>query len=120
MLVVPIPLHAERRQERGFNQAEILARAFCEVTGDRLRQRLLRRLKATAPQFGLSARERASNVKRAFTAPPCDLQRWPILLVDDIYTTGATIAAARRILERQGWQVEAAIAAAVATPEQSS
>ena len=119
-LVVPIPLHADRRQERGFNQAETIARAFCEVTGDRLCQALLRRPRATVPQFGLSAKERTGNVERAFSAQRCERQRWPILLVDDIYTTGSTIAAARRSLEQQGWQVEAAISAAFATLEQSS
>ncbi len=119
-LVVPIPLHAARRQERGFNQAEVIARAFCDVTGNRLLHRLLRRPLATQPQFGLSARERSANVRQAFVADTCDRQRWPILLVDDIYTTGATVAAARQTLESQGWQVAAAIAVAMASMEQSS
>ena len=119
-LVVPIPLHSTRRQERGFNQAEVIARAFCGVTGDRLRLRLLRRQRATQPQFGLSARERSQNVGTAFVAEGCDRQKWPIVLVDDIYTTGSTIAAARQALESQGWSVAAALVVAMAEMEQSS
>ncbi|MGK7912100.1 MAG: ComF family protein [Synechococcus sp.] len=119
-LVVPIPLHSVRRQERGFNQAEVISRAFCGVTSDRLRLRLLRRQQATQPQFGLSAQERSKNVETAFVADACDRQRWPILLVDDIYTTGATVAAAQYALESQGWRVDAALVVAMAEMEESS
>ena len=113
--VVPIPLHRDRRQERGFNQAEILARAFCEETGDRLASTILGRVRATVPQFGLSAAERADNVGQAFAAPPASQYRFgdrPIVLFDDIFTTGSTLVAARSVLERQGWHVVAAVVVA--------
>lgn len=117
--VVPIPLHSERLRERGFNQAETIARAFCEVTGTRLRSRLLRRVRATVPQFGLSPLKRVANVDLAFAVESCDRPHPPILLVDDIYTTGSTLMAAYQVLVSQGWQVGGALTAAFATMEQS-
>ena len=117
--VVPIPLHSDRLRERGFNQAETIARAFCEVTGTRLHSRLLQRVQATVPQFGLSPLKRVENVNRAFAVESCDRPHPPILLVDDIYTTGSTLMAAYHVLVSQGWHVGGALAAAFATMEQS-
>jgi ComF family protein len=106
--VVPVPLHSTRLQERGFNQAELLAEQFCAVTGLRLVPQGLARAKATSAQFQLSPTERERNLTQAFTIHPSLLRRSgvpPILLVDDIYTTGATVREVVQTCRRQGIRV---------------
>lgn len=113
--VIPIPLHPSRQQERGYNQAELIARAFCQISGDRLLAQGLIRSKQTTAQFGLGLAERQQNVQEAFGLGP-ELQsklrqpiasRRPLILVDDIYTTGATLSAAIAPLQRHGFQIQA-------------
>jgi ComF family protein len=106
--VVPVPLHLTRLQERGFNQAELLAAQFCAVTGLRLVPQGLVRAKATTAQFQLGPTERERNLTQAFTIHSSLLRRTgsaPILLVDDIYTTGATIREVVQTCRRQGIRV---------------
>ncbi len=107
-LVVPIPLHPDKLKQRGFNQAEVLAIAFCRETGLTLVAKGLERQRATLPQFSLGAAERQENLAGAFCLGP-GLQRrrptQPILLLDDIYTTGATARTTAALLRRQGWSV---------------
>ncbi|KKD35945.1 ComF family protein [Limnoraphis robusta] len=97
LLVVPIPMFPEKQKKRGFNQAELLARSFCQVTGLPLKSQGLERVRDTQAQFGLSAQQRQENLKDAFCLGK-DLRRptqtHSILIVDDIYTTGATVKAA--------------------------
>ena len=101
--VVPVPLHPRRLRERGFNQAEDLARGLGLPV-----VRALRRARPTTPQVGLSREERAANVDRAFTLnlprPASDraLDRPTIILVDDVTTTGATLEACARVLRNAG------------------
>lgn len=90
--VTPVPLHAERLRERGYNQAELLARAFCRRVGAPLRPHWLQRQRLTQSQVGLSAHERQSNMADAFSATPA-VRGKAILLIDDVYTTGATLNA---------------------------
>lgn len=90
--VAPVPLHAERARERGYNQAELLAAELCRQTGLRLRTDLLRREKLTRSQVGLNAVERKANVEDAFIASS-ECRGRHILLIDDVYTTGATLHA---------------------------
>jgi ComF family protein len=93
-VVAPVPLHAQRLTERGYNQAELLARAFAGQNRLALRTDLLHRQRSTRSQVGLSAVERHANVADAFTAASCPGA--VILLIDDVYTTGATLNACRR------------------------
>lgn len=102
LVVVPIPLHCDRKQERGYNQAELIAQHFCRVTGLHLQTALLSRERATAPQFALSLRDRQANLFRAFrvnVAIAKKISGAQILLLDDIYTTGATAQAAVQVLQ---------------------
>jgi ComF family protein len=108
-IVVPIPMHTSKQRERGFNQAVLLARAFCQTTRLPLKVQGLERQRATAAQFKLSATERQQNLKEAFCLGRALLKQHssqPILLLDDIYTTGATAQAAAATLRAHGFQVQ--------------
>jgi len=101
-LIVPVPLHWRRRWERGFNQSALLAEALSRRSGIPLHN-ALRRRKATAPQAGLPASGRRSNVAGAFVpARRCQVRNRRVLLVDDVMTTGATIRACARTLKAAG------------------
>lgn len=103
-IVVPIPLHATKLSDRGFNQAELLARSFCQITGLKLRSQGLERARQTVRQFELSGKEREQNLAGAFQLG-ADFRRRPVspvLLLDDIYTTGATVRSAARTLHQAG------------------
>jgi len=110
MLVVPVPLHRSKYAERGFNQARTLAAhalRFLRKTHPAWRltlaPRTLMRLRATESQAGLTLRERRLNVRGAFTvSDPAVVASRHILLIDDIFTTGATVRAASQALIRAG------------------
>ncbi|MEC4805068.1 MAG: ComF family protein [Jaaginema sp. PMC 1079.18] len=114
-VLVPIPLHPRKLQERGFNQAELLGRSFCRVTGDRLNSRLLLRQKDTQAMFGLSPQEREQNIKAAFSVQPPRRQIPPVLLIDDIYTTGTTARSAATVLRENDIAVVGIVAIATSS-----
>lgn len=109
-LITPVPLHWRRLLARRYNQAALLAHVLAREAGPESGARrvvpdLLRRRRWTGSQAGLKARERRSNVRHAFDVHP----RWralasgkTVLLVDDVLTTGATVEACTRALERAG------------------
>ncbi|MBD2310296.1 ComF family protein [Desertifilum sp. FACHB-1129] len=102
--VIPIPLHETKLKQRGYNQAQLLAERFCEISGLRLYSSGLKRVRQTQAQFGLSSSARSLNLTEAFVVG--NLKRnSPILLLDDIYTTGATARSAAQTLQQQGISV---------------
>lgn len=104
LIVVPIPLHPNKQKTRGFNQAELIAKSFCETTGFKLKARGLRRVRETQAQHLLSLKERETNALDAFELGQ-ELQRHSditVLLLDDIYTTGATARSAATTLFNSG------------------
>ena len=106
--VVPVPLHARRQRERGFNQAEDLARGLMVPVVP-----ALRRVRATDPQVGLSASARKRNVHGAFeVTSPRSVAHSRIVIVDDVTTTGATLEACARVLKRAGAREVRALTAA--------
>lgn len=102
-LVVPVPLHAERRRERGYNQAELLAHIITRTLTCPLVPEALERVRATSPQAFLPFEERRANVKDAFHCPcPERVQGCRVLLVDDVMTTGCTLEACAQALKHAG------------------
>lgn len=99
--VIPVPIHQERREERGYNQSELLAESFCRAVNLPLRAEWLYRWRVTPSQVGLSAAERQLNVADAFRVNGPVLGQ-TILLIDDVYTTGATLQACADELARNG------------------
>lgn len=99
--IVPVPLHRARRRQRGYNQAEVIARAIArEMAGAKLVCKKLKRVKRTESQTRLQKGERYANVKSAFVAKAFDPMPKHVLLVDDVYTTGATLCACQRALRK--------------------
>ncbi len=101
-LLVPVPLSRARLRERGFDQADELARVVARVTGIRRGARALRRRRDTAPQSGLSRAGRRRNPRGAFAARRALVAGRCVVLVDDVVTTGATASACARALLRAG------------------
>lgn len=114
--VVPVPLHWRRRLVRGYNQAELIAWGLAPAMGVPV-IRALQRSRATPPQTALGRSQRLSNLRRAFRCRRRGaVAGRSLLLVDDVVTTGATLAAAARELKRAGAARVVALVAA-RTPE---
>ena len=105
-VIIPVPLHLARLRWRGFNQALLLSRAIGTAHDVTVDPFLLERVRPTVPQTQLTGKERRTNVKGAFTVPATDrLHDKQVLLVDDVYTSGATITECAWVLTRAGAQV---------------
>ena len=111
MAVVPVPLHARKETQRGFNQAELIARAALKKLAGKgignnrfeLCSRVLVRLRDTGSQIGLSRHQRRRNLRGAFAViEATSILNRDVLVVDDVYTTGATAAECARVLRRAG------------------
>jgi ComF family protein len=107
IVVVPVPLHARKRAQRGFNQAEAIARAALQELSRpnrfELCPEILLRRRETGSQIGLTRHQRRENPRDAFTlSDPTRILKRDILLVDDVFTTGTTAAECARVLLRAG------------------
>ena len=104
-ILVPVPLHPARQRERRFNQSAELAQRLGRLTGLKVDPALVQRTRKTRQQVGLSGDGRQRNVAGAFAVHPDMLIRTRgrrIVLVDDVYTTGATVKAVTRALNKAG------------------
>lgn len=103
--VVPVPLHPRRFFTRRFNQSAELARTLAALSGKPFEPGALLRVKVTRQQVGLGLSERQDNVRAAFRVPAQGdilVRGRRVLLVDDVYTTGATVFAATKALKKSG------------------
>jgi len=102
-LVIPVPLHRQRLRERGFNQVLLLVKEISLRTGIPYRKTILQKKKPTIPQVTLSGLEREKGLRGAFhVIRGEELVEKSVLLVDDVYTTGATVNECSKMLRRGG------------------
>lgn len=102
-VIVPVPLAARKLFGRGYNPAYLLARRFGKWAGVEVAEGALRRVRPTAPQFGLTKDERRKNVRGAFSVYDKRAVRdRRVILFDDIHTTGATVEECCRTLKKAG------------------
>ena len=102
-LIVPVPLHPLKQREREFNQAERLAAHLSTATQIPMNNKVLRRVVFTGTQTRLTRRERAANMRNAFALRDgARLNRERVVLVDDVFTTGATTSACAQVLLAAG------------------
>lgn len=103
-LLIPVPLHQQRKKWRGFNQAELLGEIIAQKLGIGFTPNLLTRVKKTSPQTKLSKKERFKNIKGAFEFnqqySKTTIKQSNLILFDDVWTTGATLRECTKMLKR--------------------
>lgn len=92
-MLIPVPLGKARLKERGYNQVALVARPLAYELGIEYAPRGLKKIRETRSQVGLNASQRKENVREAYQADPSVVTRTSILLMDDVATTGSTVAA---------------------------
>jgi len=119
LVIVPLPMYAKKRRDRGFDQAEVIAEGFCRITNLPLVAQGLQRVRPTRALFELSSEERQRELKQALQigSARSELKRLDraILLIDDIFTTGATARAGATALRSAGFSVYGLAAIATTT-----
>ncbi|MCR4716169.1 MAG: ComF family protein [Lachnospiraceae bacterium] len=111
--LIPIPIHKSRLKERGYNQAELIANELSRYCGVKVYNDILVRNEKTLAQKSLNDLERINNLKNAFQLGQNIVQLNKVMLVDDIYTTGATIEACTRLLHSAGYDNICSITVAI-------
>lgn len=101
-LIVPVPMYGRKQRQRGYNQADLFAKKLSELTGIVCDTHAMSRIRDTRPQKELSGNDREKNVKNAFQVCDFVVKCKRILIVDDIYTTGATVEAMAEALYDAG------------------
>jgi len=101
--IIPVPLHYKRLRERGFNQALVLGKVLGKKIRKRISVRALRRIRYTLPQVQLDHSERERNVRGAFEVQNRrEVKDKALLLIDDVFTTGATVNECAKVLKKSG------------------
>ena len=104
ILVTSVPMWKIKRMKRGYNQAEMIAREVARRWRVEYLEILVRN-RETKPMYGLKKEERLDNVKGAFAqSPKLDPQNKTLILIDDVWTSGATMQECMRVLKRAGWK----------------
>jgi len=102
-ILVPVPLHSKRLKRRGYNQSQLLARELGKITGMQVATDYLQRTRPTPPQTDTAGlQQRLENVSGAFTAGALRLKKQPVILIDDVATSGATLNACAMALKQAG------------------
>lgn len=101
-VLIPVPLHAARFRERGYNQSELLAGAMGQLLHKPVNTSALYRTRATKSQMTLGIQERHQNVTEAFACNSTNLSGQKVLLIDDVCTTGSTLDACADALKKSG------------------
>lgn len=116
--IVPVPMHQKKKRQRGYNQAELVAKEVGRILGKEVRTDILMKTQYTKPQVLLKREERLRNLESAFTVNDNttikNTQNKHILLVDDVLTTGTTINTCARILKENGFLFIYALVIAIA------
>jgi len=118
-ILVPLPMHTKKRRQRGFDQAQVMAQALSELTGNKLAN-ILERTKNTPPQSGLHPQQRIENIRGAFVIKQKNqhsISEQSIILVDDIYTTGASLNECAKVLMAGGAMQVSTLTLAIALKE---
>lgn len=110
--LIPIPLYSIRENVRGYNQASIYAGYLSELLDIKVKEDVIIRSKKRSPQARLKVKDRLNNIKNVFQVIEKTTESVPIILVDDVVTSGSTLKEAKRVLTESGYNVIAAIAIA--------
>lgn len=117
-VIVPVPIHKKRLRARGFNQATLLAKQLTKALGIAPPKAVIRRAKNTKPLSGFSPKGRTNTLKDAFVlSGKYDVKGQSILLIDDIFTTGATLNACAKVLLDAGAKQVSALTFTVVVPK---
>lgn len=100
--IVPVPLHPSRHRQRGLNQATLLARLFFPERSEDIACNVLQRIRATPPQTTLNGEQRRTNLRGAFGMRPGISLSGRVCLIDDVFTTGATVSECAKTLLKHG------------------
>ena len=101
-VIVPVPLHKDREKKRGYNQAAVIARKLGDSLHIPVEEKMVERIRPTLAQKNLKGKERQNNLKNAFKIRQNDVKLKTVIVVDDIYTTGATMDEIAGCLKRAG------------------
>lgn len=104
-VIVPVPMHSQRQNQRGYNQAQLIAQALAQQLHKPFDDSLINRTRSTRSQVGLNREERLRNLQGAFEADAKRVQGLRILVVDDVLTTGATMSNTALTLQQSGANV---------------
>lgn len=114
-MIIPVPLHALKKAERGYNQSYYIAKGLSQITGIALNNRVLKRVRFTGTQTALSITERQNNMKGAFRLRNgADIESKAVIVLDDVITSGSTVSECGRVLLRSGALKVYAVSAALA------